>query len=157
MVPMKETNRIEGVIVQQLKQIADDRGAVLHMLRCDSPLFEKFGEVYFSEIYPDKVKAWKRHKKQAQNLAIPVGIIRLVIYDDRQKSSTRGNLAEFKVGRPNHYSLIHIPPMLWYGFQSLNKQTSLIANCTDLPHTPLEDDTLPQDSDRIPYQWDITK
>ena len=154
---VKESQQINGVLIQPLEQIEDNRGSVLHMIRNDGVLFEKFGEVYFSEIYPDKVKAWKRHKKQAQNLAIPVGIIRLVIYDNRQKSSTRGNLVEFKVGRPNHYSLIHIPPMLWYGFQSLTKQTSLIANCTDLPHTPLEDNSLPQDSDQIPYQWDITK
>ena len=63
---MKETNNIEGVVVQQLKQIADDRGAVLHMLRCDSPLFENFGEVYFSEINPEIIKAWKLHKKLTQ-------------------------------------------------------------------------------------------
>ena len=157
MAKVEESQQINGVLIQSLKQIEDNRGSVLHMIRNDGVLFKKFGEVYFSEIHPGKVKAWKRHKEQAQNLATPVGTIRLVIYDDRQKSSTRGNLVEFTVGRPNHYRLIHIPPMLWYGFQSLNKQTSLIANCTDLPHALLEDEILPQDSDRIPYQWDITK
>ena len=152
---VKESHQINGVLVQALKQIEDNRGSVLHMIKNGGVLFEKFGEVYFSEIYPSKIKAWKRHKEQTQNLAIPVGVIRLVIYDDRQKSSTQGNLAEFTVGRPNHYSLIKIPPMLWYGFQSLDKQTSLIANCADLPHNPMEAETLPQDSDQIPYQWDI--
>ena len=154
---VKESQQVSGVLIQSLKQIEDNRGSVLHMIRNDGVLFKKFGEVYFSEIYPGRVKAWKRQKKQTQNLAVPVGVIRLVIYDNRKKSSTRGNLVEFTVGRPNHYSLIHIPPMLWYGFQSLNKQTSLVANCADLPHNPLEAETLPQDSDRIPYQWDITK
>ena len=154
---VKESQQVSGVLIQSLKQIEDNRGSVLHMIRNDGVLFEKFGEVYFSEIHPGKVKAWKRQKEKTQNLAVPVGVIRLVIYDDRQKSSTRGNLAEFTVGRPNHYSLIHIPPMLWYGFQSLNKQTSLIANCANRPHNPLQTETLPKGSDQIPYQWDITK
>jgi dTDP-4-dehydrorhamnose 3,5-epimerase len=151
---MKEINKIEGVIVQQLKQIADDRGAVLHMLRSDSPLFEKFGEVYFSEINPTIIKAWKLHTKLTQNISVPTGKIRLVIYDNRPSSSTQGNIAEYKIGRHGNYCLVHIPPMLWYGFQSLDTQTSLIANCTNLAHDPSEAQSMPSDSDEIPYQWD---
>jgi len=64
---MNESVEIEGVIVQPLKQIADKRGSVLHMLKNDSNLFKQFGEVYFSEIHSGLVKAWKRHKKQSQN------------------------------------------------------------------------------------------
>ena len=151
---MKETNNIEGVVVQQLKQIADDRGAVLHMLRCDSPLFENFGEVYFSEINPEIIKAWKLHKKLTQNIAVLIGKVRLVIYDNRPSSSTCKNIAEYKIGRHDNYCLVHIPPMLWYGFQSLDTQTSLIANCTNLAHDPSEAQSMPSDSDEIPYQWD---
>ena len=52
---MKDSDEIEGVIVQPLKQIFDDRGSILQMMRSDSELFERFGEVYFSEIEPGKV------------------------------------------------------------------------------------------------------
>ena len=154
---VKESQQIDGVFIQPLKQIEDARGSVLHMIRSDSVLFKKFGEIYFSEIYPDKVKAWKRHKEQAQNLTIPIGSIKLVIYDDRLKSSTQGNLEEFKIGRPNNYSLIHIPCILWYGFQSLSKHTSLIANCVDLPYASKEAEALPKNTDSIPYQWNTIK
>ncbi len=54
---IKESNEIAGVIIRPLTQIADNRGAVLHMMRNDSELYEKFGEVYFSEILPGVVKA----------------------------------------------------------------------------------------------------
>lgn len=37
---------IEGVVVKDLKQFVDDRGRVMHMVRADDPLFEKFGEIY---------------------------------------------------------------------------------------------------------------
>jgi dTDP-4-dehydrorhamnose 3,5-epimerase len=152
---MKEPVEIEGVIVQPLKQIADNRGSVLHMLRNDSDLFNQFGEVYFSEIHPGMVKAWKRHKRQTQNLAVPFGKIRLVIYDGRPTSSTHGKITEYELGRPEHYKLVHIPPMLWYGFQEVGGQISMIANCADHPHDPKDAESKPADSDQIPYQWKI--
>ena len=150
---MKEPDEIEGVIVRPLRQIIDNRGAILHMMRKDSELYEKFGEVYFSEILSGMVKAWRKQTEKIQNLAVPVNKIRLVIYDSRPNSKTRGKIKEYEVGRPDHYNLIHIPPMLWYGFQSLEGQTALIANCANYPHNPDETESLPYDSDQIPYQW----
>jgi len=150
---MKELDEIEGVLVQSLEQIVDDRGSILHMLRSDSELFTKFGEIYFSEIHSGVIKAWKRHKKQTQNLAVPVNKIRLVIFDPRPDSQTQGKIKEYEIGRPNHYMLIQVPPMVWYGFQAIGGQTALIANCSDQPHNPEEKEFLPADSDHIPYQW----
>ena len=152
---MNELVEIEGVIVQQLKQIDDKRGSVLHMIKNDSSLFKQFGEVYFSEVHSGLVKAWKRHKKQSQNLAIPLGKILLVVYDDRPNSNTHGEITEYRLGRPDNYKLIHIPPMLWYGFQGIGDQTSMIANYTDLPHDPEEMESLSPDTSQIPYQWKI--
>ena len=68
-------------------------------------------------------------------------------------SATCGKIKEYEIGRPNHYNLVHIPPMLWYGFQSLDGQTALVANCADYPHNPDDNKSLPYDSDQIPYQW----
>ena len=152
---MNELVEIEGVIIQQLKQITDKRGSVLHMIKNDSSLFKQFGEVYFSEVHSGLVKAWKRHKKQSQNLAIPFGKILLVVYDDRPNSNTHGEITEYRLGRPDNYKLIHIPPMLWYGFQGIGDQTSMIANYTDLPHDPEEMESLSADTSQIPYQWKI--
>ena len=151
--PINESVEIEGVIIQPLKQIADKCGPVLHMLKNDSRLFKQFGEVYFSEIHSGLVKAWKRHKKQSQNLVVPLGEIWLVIYDDRPNSNTHRKIAQYKVGRPKDYRLIHIPPMLWYGFQGIGDQTSMIANCTDLSHNPEEMESLSADTSQITYQW----
>ena len=152
---MNELVEIEGVIIQQLKQITDKRGSVLHMIKNDSSLFKQFGEVYFSEVHSGLVKAWKRHKKQSQNLAIPLGKILLVVFDDRPNSNTHGEITEYRLGRPDNYKLIHIPPMLWYGFQGIGDQTSMIANYTDLPHDPEEMESLSADTSQIPYQWKI--
>lgn len=145
--------KIEGVTLTELRQICDDRGAVLHMMRSDTPEFTRFGECYFSEVLPGGIKAWKRHRAQTQNLAVPVGRIRMVIYDDREDSATKGQLQELELGRPDAYLRLRIPPGLWYGFTCLGDSSALLANCADLPHDPTESDLRPIDDAGIPYRW----
>ena len=143
---------IEGVIIKELSQFVDDRGRVMHMIRMDDPLFEKFGEVYFSEVLPGVVKGWKKHKFMTQLFAVPIGTIRLVIYDDRQNSESKGNLKVLEIGRKN-YKLVKVPPKLWYGFKCVSDFPALIVNCPDLPHDPDESKGRPQNESTIPYQW----
>lgn len=150
---MDNASGIAGVVIQSLKQIVDERGAVLHMLRGDSPLFTQFGEIYFSLVLPGVVKAWKRHRRLTQHFAVPVGQIRLVLYDDRPNAASRGRLEEHTLGRPDHYALVRIPPLVWYGFQGIGASPSLVANCTDLVHDPEEVEVLPLSSPLFPYTW----
>ena len=145
---------VEGVIIEPLKQIIDERGKVMHMLRADSPLFKRFGEIYFSMVSSGVVKAWKKHKLMTQHLAVPVGRIKLVLYDCREKSPTFGQIDSLEIGE-HHYCLVRIPPLLWYGFQGLSSIPALIANCTDLAHDPLEVERLESLDKAIPYKWII--
>ena len=143
---------MDGVVVTELRQIADARGAVLHMLRSDAPDFTTFGECYFSEVAPRAVKAWKRHRRQTQNLAVPVGRIRLVLFDERR--SARGERVRVvELGRPDAYVRVRIPPGLWYGFACVGEAAALIVNCADAPHDPAEGETRPMDDPAIPYRW----
>jgi dTDP-4-dehydrorhamnose 3,5-epimerase len=149
-------NLIVGVSLTELRQIPDERGAVLHMLRSDAPEFTNFGECYFSEVLPGAVKAWKRHRKQTQNLVVPVGRIRMVIYDDRDSSSTKGKLQVLELGRPDAYVRLHIPPGLWYGFSAISAVPALLVNCADLPHDPTESELMVTQDAKIPYNWSLT-
>ncbi|MBI3632687.1 MAG: dTDP-4-dehydrorhamnose 3,5-epimerase family protein [Candidatus Vogelbacteria bacterium] len=148
---------ISGVTSMELRQIPDERGAVLHMLRCDAPEFTHFGECYFSEIVPGAVKAWKRHRAQTQTLAVPVGRIRMVLYDDRQGSTTKDRIQVLELGRPDSYRRLRIPPGLWYGFSCISAMPALIVNCTDTPHDPKESELKPLDYPNIPYHWTTNK
>lgn len=144
---------IEGVVLTELRQINDQRGAVLHMLRADTRDFTRFGECYFSEVLPGIVKAWKRHQMQTQNLAVPVGRILIVLYDGRGTSPTYGKLQSFELGRPDAYFRLRIPPGLWYGFRCISSVPALLANCADFPHDPKESDLISANDERIPYHW----
>jgi dTDP-4-dehydrorhamnose 3,5-epimerase len=149
----KSLIQIDGVMLTKLRQIGDERGSVLHMLRCDAPEFIRFGECYFSEVLPGVVKAWKRHRSQTQNLAVPVGRVRMVIYDDGEDSITRGKLQVFELGRPDAYQRLCIPPGLWYGFACISATPALLVNCADLPHDPTDGEIRGDNDPLIPYSW----
>ena len=145
---------IEGITVTPLRRIADERGAVFHMLRDDSPGFEKFGEIYFSTVYPGAIKAWHLHHEMTLNYAVPVGMIKLVAFDDRPGSVTRGNLIEMHVGELN-YVLVTIPRLVWNGFKGEGTSAALVANCSSVHHSPDEIERLDPFTDRIPYSWEL--
>lgn len=143
---------IDGVIVRPLTIIADDRGAVLHMLRADDPQFVRFGEIYFSVVNPAAVKAWRRHREMVLHYAVPRGHVRVVVFDDRPASRTRGAVMEIETGE-FQYKLITIPAGTWNGFMGLGDQPSLVANCASVPHDPAEVERRPHDDPSIPYVW----
>jgi len=143
---------IHDVTVTPLRRIADERGAVLHMLREDSSVFERFGEIYFSTVNPGVVKGWHIHRRMTLNYAVPLGMVKLVCYDDRADSPTRGEVQELHVGEVN-YSLVTIPPLVWNGFKATGMTPALVANCATIPHDPGEIDRLDPFTSEIPYDW----
>lgn len=146
---------ISGVSVLPLKKIVDQRGMVLHMLRSDAEYFERFGEIYFSYVNPGVVKGWKRHMIMSQNFAVPVGEIKLVLFDDRKNSETRGVFQEVILGLDN-YQLLHVPSDIWYSFGCLSAHAAMIANCASHGHDPAESEQRDLFSPLIPYTWNIT-
>ena len=145
---------IDGVVVKPLRRIPDERGFVMHMLRADDPDFERFGEVYFSTIYPGVIKAWHLHQEMTLNYAVLVGMLKLVLYDDRQTSPTRGQVQELFIGREN-YQLVKIPPYVWNGFKGIGTEMAILANCATLPHDPNEIIRKPPSDPSIPYDWEL--
>ncbi len=148
-------HEIDGVRVAPLRRIPDERGAILHMLREDSDGFERFGEIYFSTVYPGAVKGWHLHRRMTLNYAVPVGMIKLVCYDDRAESPTRGTVQELHVGELN-YVLVTIPPLVWNGFKGEGTTPALVANCATIPHDPAEIERLDPFQNEIPYDWALT-
>ena len=145
---------IDGVEIIPLKKISDERGTIMHMLRADAPHFRKFGEIYFSTVYPGAIKGWHIHKEMELNYAVVSGMIKLVLYDDRKDSKTKGELMEIFLGE-NNYSLVKIPPMVWNGFKGFGTKEAIVANCATLPHSP--DEIMRKDpfTKDIPYDWSL--
>ena len=87
---------IDGVKVTRLNQFIDERGKVMHMLRNDWDVYDKFGEVYFSCTNPNVVKAWHKHSEMTLNYAAVSGAVKVVLFDDRSSSPTNGQMRHCK-------------------------------------------------------------
>jgi len=145
---------INGVLVKELSQITDERGKIMHMLRADEPHFEKFGEIYFSIVYPGVVKGWHIHKEMILNYAVISGMVKLVLYDPRKGSKTKGEIQELFIGDDN-YVLVKIPPGIWNGFKGIGAKPAIVANCATIPHRPDEIERLDPSNNDIPYDWEL--
>ncbi len=145
---------IEGVKKVPLRQIQDERGKVMQMLKATDPHFQQFGEVYFSWVNPNIIKAWHKHTKMLMNYAVPIGCIKVVLYDDRQDSSTFKMINEYFMNSEDYY-LLMIPPNVWYGFTSVGGEKAMVVNCTSLPHDPNEIIRISPFDPQISYSWDV--
>ena len=145
---------IDGVKIIPLRQIPDERGKIMQMLKSTDPHFTKFGEISFSTAYPGVVKAWHKRKTQTSNVAVILGKVKWVLYDDREHSKTKGELMEIFLGDDN-YSLLQIPPGITSGYKTYGGTHSIVANCTDEAHRDDGKINIDPFVNEIPYNWDI--
>lgn len=145
---------IHEVRVKNLKVIPDERGRLMEMLRTDDDLFRKFGQVYLTTGYPGVVKAWHYHKIQWDHFVCVRGTMKVVLYDSRESSPTRGEVNEFFLGdhRP---VLLQIPPLVYHGFKCVSEYEAIIINTPTEVYNYKEPDEFRVDphSNDIPYKW----
>jgi dTDP-4-dehydrorhamnose 3,5-epimerase len=147
---------IDGVIIKDLQVIPDERGWLMEILRCDDPQFLQFGQVYLTTAYPNVVKAWHYHKIQIDNFTCVKGMMKVALYDAREKSPTYGQLMELFIGEKNP-TLITVPPGVYHGFKAIGTETAFFISIPTHPYNYREPDEyrLPPDSRDIPYDWGI--
>jgi len=145
---------IDGVRTKTLSVHADERGRLVEMLRSDDELFEKFGQAYLTTAYPGVVKAWHYHKKQVDHFVCVHGMMKVVLYDDREGSPTRGLLNEFFLG-VHHPLLLRIPAGVYHGFKCISECEALIVNIpTEVYHYAEPDEfRIDAHDPRVPYDW----
>jgi dTDP-4-dehydrorhamnose 3,5-epimerase len=131
---------IKGVTQSPLKVIHVAEGDVFHALKVNDFGYVGFGEAYFSTVHAGLIKPWKRHRKMTLNLVVISGLIRFVVHDDRPLSPSLGVTAEYRVGLPNNYSRLTIPPGLWVSFQGIGTGVSILLNIADMLHDSAEAD-----------------
>ncbi len=145
---------IDGVKVKNLKVISDERGRLMEILRSDEDLFTKFGQVYMTTAYPGVVKAWHYHKHQTDNMSVVKGMMKIVLYDDREGSKTKGEVNQFFVGEYNPI-LVSIPEMVYHGFKCISETEAIVINIPTNIFNYKEPDEFRIDPHKndIPYDW----
>ncbi len=143
---------IHDVKITPLRIIPDNRGKVMHMLRSDSEVFSRFGEIYFSTVFYKSIKAWHLHKESTLNYVCVSGEVKLVLFDDRENSPTKNQHQELILS-PKNYFLVTIPPLIWNGFKGIGKNESIIANCLTIPHDEREMVRKDPSDKKFNYNW----
>lgn len=147
---------IEGVNVKNLTLHNDERGRLMEILRNDEEIFISFGQVYMTTNYAGVIKAWHCHEKQTDFVACIKGMIKLVLYDDRKASQTKGAVEEYFIGEHNN-RLITIPPGVYHGWKNIRSDESIVVSVITEPYNSNAPDELrlPYNTEKIPYKWDI--
>jgi dTDP-4-dehydrorhamnose 3,5-epimerase len=147
-------NLIDGVRTKPLQAHCDERGRLMEILRADDAIFARFGQAYVTTAYPGVVKAWHYHKKQADHFTCLHGMVKLVLYDPRKGSRTKGRINEFFIG-PHNPLLVRIPPGVYHGFKAIDVGESIMLNIPTEPYRAAAPDEyrLPAHTKRIPYDW----
>ncbi len=144
---------IDGVRTKALRLIPDERGWLMEILRCDDEVFRKFGQVYCSATYPGVVKAWHFHEKQVDNFACVAGMVKLVLIDTREDSSTRGVVNEFFIGTQRPL-LVRIPAGVYHGWKCVSVDPALVINVPTEPYQYDAPDEYRLDPHgTLPYDW----
>ncbi len=147
---------IYGVRVKALRVIPDERGRLMEILRADDDLFIRFGQLYMTTAYPGVVKGWHYHKNQLDHFAVVKGMIKLVLYDQRADSPTKGEVNEFFIGEQNP-QLVQIPSLVLHGFKCVGNEEAIVINCPTEPYRYDNPDEFRIDpfTKEVPYDWDI--
>ena len=146
---------IDGVATKKLRVIPDERGRLMEILRSDDELFSRFGQVYMTTAYPGVVKGWHYHKKQTDHFAVVKGMAKLVLYDNRDNSPTKGDINEFFMGEHSPL-LVKIPPLVLHGFKCIGDEEAVCINVPTEVYNYDQPDEFRIDPHKndIPYSWD---
>lgn len=145
---------IDGVVVRQAITHPDERGTLCEVYNptwglSDEPLVY----VYQVTIRPGQVKGFVLHRTYSDRLFFSFGTVKVVLYDDREDSPTRGMLNELHFSEQNRSHLV-IPPCVWHAVKNVGSTDALFVNCPSRPYNHEDPDkwALPPDSDLIPYE-----
>ena len=148
---------IAGVSVREVKHVPRDHGVITEIFRPEwDPAKLPVVHIYQSRLFPGALGAWSCHKRTTDRLFVNQGHLKIVLYDEREDSPTRGVVMELHAGdvRP---CLLVIPPGVWHGLQNVGNVDALILNCPSEAYNYADPDhyRLPYDTPEIPYSWAV--
>ena len=117
------------VIVFKTKEIANKKGNLQKFVDNKSNLFKGFGEIYFTEIKKNKIKGWKKHKKNYSLLKTILGKVKFTFF-------YKDNFYSLNIKQADNL-LIQIPPNVWFSFQGISKK-NLLCNLMNKAHSDKE-------------------
>src|SRR5271154_5579704 len=90
---------IDGVRIREVRHVPRDHGIITEIFRPEwDPTGLPVVQVYQSRLFPGATGAWSCHAKSIDRLFVNQGHLKVVLYDGREESPTRGRINEIHVG-----------------------------------------------------------
>ena len=131
---------MDGVILTPLKRINHKKGDILHAIKASDDGFFGFGEAYFSEVYKDETKGWKKHSEMTLNLIVAYGAIKFNVHNQETNEYFDTIISE------HNYNRITIKPGLWLSFTGIEDK-NILLNIANIEHNP--DESINADIDKF--------
>ena len=107
----------------------------------------------FKRLYGGGVNGWHIHETLKLNYICVHGMIKLVLFDVRPDSTTKGNLMEIFFGDDN-YCMVHIPCGIANASKGMTYPFAISCNVASEAHNPnLKYKRIDPHSGEIPYDW----
>jgi dTDP-4-dehydrorhamnose 3,5-epimerase len=144
---------IEGVAFKELKTNVDERGFFREVVRVTDDFFgEGFGQWSHSLMYTHTAKAWHIHAIQIDWWYVPVGVLKVALFDTREGSATHGKLMEFFMGENQPARVVRIPQGVAHGCRCLQGPAHLFY-ITSKVYNPKDEGRIPHNDAKIGYDW----
>jgi dTDP-4-dehydrorhamnose 3,5-epimerase len=146
---------IDGVEVKEIRNVIKRNGHLTELFRRD--WFDRCGEVgqvFQVVLMPGAISAWHAHAVTTDRLFVTHGTMRIVLYDGRDDSPTRGTVNEF-LANGSRPALFVVPPRVWHAVQTVSGEPGIIVNMPNHAYCYEDPDhwRLPADTDEIPYRF----
>ncbi len=144
---------IKDVVIKKVVKHSDERGFFAELVKFGEDTFHEILQTSYSETKPGVIKAWHIHDYW-EIWCIIKGKAKVVLYDMRPKSPTKGEFQEIYTGEDNMV-VIAIPGEVAHGYKPLGKKNMGIIYHAAEAYSPenITIRTIPYDDPTIDFDW----
>src|SRR5436190_280211 len=113
--------------VVDLKGVANERGG-LREVWGEGEFGPAVAQIYVTNTLPGVVKAWYRHRSQADQIVVFAGALRLVLFANADAGPP--DVIELDGEQPQR---VHIPRNVWHGFKAIGEEPAVLLHLNDRP------------------------
>lgn len=146
---------IDGVRVREVRNVVTGNGITTELYRPEWEMVQgTVQQVIHVALRGNALSAWHQHRHRWDFIFAVGGHLRIVLYDPREGSPTRGQVDVFHLS-PARPMLLSVPPSVWHGVQNLSSDVSCFVNMFDKPYDYDNPDEyrLPADTADVPYRF----
>ena len=144
---------IDGVVVREIRSVITGNSVTTEICRSDWGIVDgSIKQTIHVAMRGNAISAWHQHRHRWDYIFVVGGHLRVVLFDPRDESPTKGQVDVFHLS-PHRPQLLAVPPSVWHGVQNLSADTSSFVNLFNEVYDYADPDEwrLPADTGQIPY------